>query len=74
MSWVHLSNASASKEFHFLKALHDRGFAVPKPIDCNRHAVVMELINGTPMYGDISSSLETLFYVLIDTSHFLATM
>lgn len=32
------------------QALYDRGFPVPKPVDYNRHAVVMELINGYPLY------------------------
>uniref|UniRef100_A0A3Q1HLB0 Serine/threonine-protein kinase RIO2 n=1 Tax=Anabas testudineus TaxID=64144 RepID=A0A3Q1HLB0_ANATE len=31
------------------QALYDRGFPVPKPVDYNRHAVVMELINGYPL-------------------------
>lgn len=31
------------------QALYDRGFPVPKPVDYNRHAVVMELINGFPL-------------------------
>ena len=30
----------------FLSALHDRKFPVPRPVDCNRHAVVMELVAG----------------------------
>lgn len=34
----------------FFQALYDRGFPVPKPVDYNRHAVVMELINGYPLY------------------------
>ena len=29
-----------------MKALHDRGFPVPRPIDFNRHIVVMELVDG----------------------------
>lgn len=29
-----------------MKALYDRKFPVPKPIDFNRHCVVMELIQG----------------------------
>lgn len=33
------------------QALYDRGFPVPKPVDYNRHAVVMELINGFPLYN-----------------------
>lgn len=37
------------KEFAYMKALYERKFPVPKPIDYNRHAVVMELINGYPL-------------------------
>lgn len=37
------------KEFAYMKALHDRKFPVPKPVDYNRHAVVMELISGYPL-------------------------
>ncbi|KAM9100026.1 serine/threonine-protein kinase RIO2 [Sarcophilus harrisii] len=49
MSWLYLSRLSAMKEFAYMKALYDRKFPVPKPIDYNRHAVVMELINGYPL-------------------------
>uniref|UniRef100_A0A9J8CHH7 non-specific serine/threonine protein kinase n=1 Tax=Cyprinus carpio carpio TaxID=630221 RepID=A0A9J8CHH7_CYPCA len=49
MSWLSLSRLSAMKEFAYMKALYDRGFPVPKPVDYNRHAVVMELINGYPL-------------------------
>ncbi|MBN3319737.1 RIOK2 kinase, partial [Atractosteus spatula] len=49
MSWLYLSRLSAMKEFAYMKALYDRGFPVPKPMDYNRHAVVMELINGYPL-------------------------
>jgi RIO kinase 2 len=31
------------------QALHDIGYPVPKPADFNRHCVVMELVNGTPL-------------------------
>uniref|UniRef100_A0A1Y1LDE4 Serine/threonine-protein kinase RIO2 n=1 Tax=Photinus pyralis TaxID=7054 RepID=A0A1Y1LDE4_PHOPY len=48
-SWLYLSRISATKEFAYMKALHDRGFPVPKPIDYNRHCVVMELIVGKPL-------------------------
>nr|CAD7404486.1 unnamed protein product [Timema cristinae] len=48
-SWLYLSRISATKEFAYMKALKDRGFPVPKPIDFNRHCVIMELVNGTPM-------------------------
>ncbi|KAM5299459.1 serine/threonine-protein kinase RIO2 [Ctenodactylus gundi] len=49
VSWLYLSRLSAMKEFAYMKALHDRKFPVPKPIDYNRHAVIMELINGYPL-------------------------
>ncbi|KAL3867147.1 hypothetical protein ACJMK2_044370 [Sinanodonta woodiana] len=49
ISWLYLSRLAAMKEFAYMKALYDRGFPVPKPIDFNRHAVVMELLSGHPM-------------------------
>ncbi|NXF99484.1 RIOK2 kinase, partial [Sakesphorus luctuosus] len=49
MSWLYLSRIAAMKEFAYMKALHDRKFPVPKPIDYNRHAVVMELVDGYPL-------------------------
>lgn len=45
-SWLYLSRISATKEFAYMKALFDRKFPVPKPIDFNRHCVVMELVKG----------------------------
>jgi len=48
-SWLYLSRLAAIKEFAFMKALHDRKFPVPKPVDCNRHSVVMELCTGYPL-------------------------
>ncbi|GAB0088644.1 Serine/threonine-protein kinase Rio2 [Sergentomyia squamirostris] len=49
VSWLYLSRISATREFAYMKALHDRGFPVPKPIDFNRHCVLMELVDGYPM-------------------------
>ncbi|XP_045355232.1 serine/threonine-protein kinase RIO2 isoform X1 [Leopardus geoffroyi] len=49
MSWLYLSRLSAMKEFAYMKALYERKFPVPKPIDYNRHAVVMELVSGYPL-------------------------
>ncbi|XP_037817350.1 serine/threonine-protein kinase rio2 [Lucilia sericata] len=48
-SWLYLSRISATREFAYMSALYDRGFPVPKPIDFNRHCVLMELVNGWPM-------------------------
>ncbi|KAF2351709.1 RIO2 kinase winged helix domain N-terminal [Trinorchestia longiramus] len=50
MSWIYLSRLSATKEFAYMKALYDRGFPVPEPIDVNRHCVIMELVNGYQLH------------------------
>jgi len=33
-----------------MKALHSGGFPVPTPLENNRHAVLMSLIDATPLY------------------------
>jgi len=33
-----------------MKTLFDRGFPVPKPVDHNRHCVVMELLDAYPLH------------------------
>ncbi|KAF3420377.1 hypothetical protein E2986_01174 [Frieseomelitta varia] len=50
-SWLYLSRIAATREYAYMKALYDRGFPVPKPIDFNRHCVVMELVEGGPLCG-----------------------
>lgn len=49
-SWLYLSRLSATREFAYMKALLDRDFPVPKSIDFNRHCVIMELVEGGPLY------------------------
>jgi len=52
-SWLYLSRLAALKEFAYMKVLYDNGFPVPRPIDINRHAVLMELIpNCTQLYAE----------------------
>ncbi|CAF5208100.1 unnamed protein product, partial [Rotaria magnacalcarata] len=48
-NWLYLARLAALKEFAFIKALYEHKFPVPKPIDLNRHCVVMELIDGYPL-------------------------
>ncbi|OWF54038.1 serine/threonine-protein kinase RIO2-like [Mizuhopecten yessoensis] len=48
-SWLYLSRLAAMKEFAYMKALYDRNFPVPKPVDFNRHTVIMELLSGHPL-------------------------
>ncbi|ETK83766.1 Atypical/RIO/RIO2 protein kinase [Phytophthora nicotianae P10297] len=49
VSWFYMSRLSAMKEYAFLKALYDRDFPTPTPIDCNRHAICMSLVDGYPL-------------------------
>jgi RIO kinase 2 len=49
-SWLYLSRLAAIKEFAFMKVLYEHNFPVPKPIDLNRHVVLMELVDGVPLY------------------------
>ncbi|KAG8715485.1 hypothetical protein FRC11_003791 [Ceratobasidium sp. 423] len=48
-SWMYLSRLGAKKEWEFMKALHENGFPVPKPIDYARHCILMELIDAYPL-------------------------
>mmetsp|Transcript_33899 Transcript_33899/g.79272 ORF Transcript_33899/g.79272 Transcript_33899/m.79272 type:complete len:469 (-) Transcript_33899:126-1532(-) len=49
-SWQYLARLAAAKEFAYMKALANEGFPVPKPVDQNRHCVVMSFINATPLF------------------------
>ncbi|XP_020584035.1 serine/threonine-protein kinase rio2 isoform X2 [Phalaenopsis equestris] len=48
-NWLYLSRLAALKEFAFMKALGEHGFPVPQAVDCNRHCVVMSLVQGYPL-------------------------
>ncbi|KMT08009.1 hypothetical protein BVRB_6g144180 [Beta vulgaris subsp. vulgaris] len=48
-NWLYLSRLAALKEFAFMKALEDHEFPVPKAVDCNRHCVIMSLVQGYPL-------------------------
>lgn len=70
MSWLYLSRISATREFAYMKALYDRGFPVPKPIDFNRHCVIMELVNGYPLHqidevGDVEQLYDDLMNLIV---------
>ncbi|XP_042043536.1 serine/threonine-protein kinase rio2-like [Salvia splendens] len=48
-NWLYLSRLAAIKEFAFMKALEEHGFPVPNAVDCNRHCVIMSLVQGYPL-------------------------
>jgi len=45
---IDVPKAKAQVEYHVLKKISELGLAVPKPIDLDRHVVVMEMIYDTP--------------------------
>lgn len=55
-SWLHLSRLAATKEAAFMEALHAAGFAVPRLLGANRHAVLMTRVAGAPLYRAVRSS------------------
>jgi len=55
-TWLHMSKRSAQKEHSFLKALHANAFAVPRPVDCVRHAVVMEYASNYVMLQSLQDA------------------
>jgi RIO kinase 2 len=70
MNWLYLSRISATREFAYMKALYDRGFPVPEPIDFNRHCVIMELVNGYPLQqidevGDVEQLFDDLMNLIV---------
>mmetsp|Transcript_2621 Transcript_2621/g.3546 ORF Transcript_2621/g.3546 Transcript_2621/m.3546 type:complete len:279 (+) Transcript_2621:57-893(+) len=48
-SWLYMSRIASLKEYAFMKALHEREFPTPVPIDANRHGIVMSLVKAYPM-------------------------
>lgn len=61
-SWLYLSRISATREFAYMKALYERDFPVPKPIDFSRHCVIMELVKGYPMTQvDVVENIDQLY-------------
>ncbi|XP_057373241.1 serine/threonine-protein kinase RIO2-like [Daphnia carinata] len=74
-SWIYLSRLSATREFAYMKALYEREFPVPQPIDFNRHCVLMELVNGYPLcqlreLNDAGALFEELMNLLLKLANY----
>ncbi|KAK9911761.1 hypothetical protein M0R45_035652 [Rubus argutus] len=44
-----LGRTSFRARISFMKALEEHGFPVPNAVDCNRHCVIMSLVQGYPL-------------------------
>jgi len=66
VSWLHQSRLAAGKEFEALKLVYLHGVAVPKPIQRNRHVVVMGMIEGAELvrYAKIPKAIGVLEGIL----------
>ena len=69
VSWLYLSRVAAYREYCFLQEMTQVGIQVPKPIDTNRHCVVMELIPAFPLnhvreVPDPISLFENLIHII----------
>lgn len=49
-SWTYLSRLSAEREHAFMAALYARGFPIPRPMERQRHCVVMQLVDAYPLH------------------------
>jgi RIO kinase 2 len=47
--WLFQSRLAAEKEFHALKLVYACGVAVPEPLNQNRHAIAMDMIEGSEL-------------------------
>ncbi len=68
ISWLYQSRLAAQKEFEALKLLYPHGVSVPKPIQQNRHVVVMGMIEGAELvnYVQIPEPQNVLNEVLLN--------
>ena len=49
ISWLYQSRLAAQKEYEALKLVYPHNIAVPKPIQQNRHVIVMGMIEGAEL-------------------------
>lgn len=59
-SWIYASRLSAEREYDIMKKLYSI-IKLPKPIDQNRHTLIMELIDGTLLYK--TTLLNPIYYL-----------
>ena len=69
VSWLYLSRVAAYREYCFLQEMTQAGIQVPKPIDTNRHCVIMQLIPAVPLnhvreVHDPISLFENLIHII----------
>jgi RIO kinase 2 len=51
-SWLYMSRLAATREYSFLQALYQHEFPTPRPVDHNRHCIIMSLVKAHP-FGQV---------------------
>ncbi|MFB0543981.1 MAG: RIO1 family regulatory kinase/ATPase, partial [Candidatus Bathyarchaeia archaeon] len=66
ISWLYRSRLAAEREFEALRKVHQVGVAVPRPINQNRHIIVMGFIEGFELseIGEVENPEEVLNEIL----------
>ena len=66
-SWLYVNRLAAKREYEALQKIYDLGLDTPKPIECNRNALVMEYLRGKELayYKDIDDP-DYIFDEIID--------
>ncbi len=67
-SWYRQSCIAARREYEALETLYPLGVKVPKPIAYNRHAIIMDMIIGDPLYvvTDLPDPLQVFTKIMED--------
>ena len=70
VSWLYQSRLAAEKEYQALTLTHAAGVSVPKPIYQNRHAIVMQRIEGHQLSEVVNvDDPEELLDDILDSTH-----
>ncbi|TXT63597.1 MAG: RIO-type serine/threonine-protein kinase Rio2 [Promethearchaeota archaeon] len=66
LSWLYVNRLAAKREYNALSKIYDINLKTPKPIDYNRHVIVMEYLRGKELayYKDIDDP-EYIFQEII---------
>eukprot|EP00004_Rigifila_ramosa_P013902 TRINITY_DN3113_c0_g2_i1.p1 TRINITY_DN3113_c0_g2~~TRINITY_DN3113_c0_g2_i1.p1 ORF type:complete len:462 (+),score=94.20 TRINITY_DN3113_c0_g2_i1:8-1393(+) len=73
-SWLYMSRLASLKEFAYMKVLYEHGFPVPKPHDCNRHALIMQLLKATSLsqlrsLSDVPGVYSQCMHLIVKLAH-----
>ncbi|MCS3924857.1 RIO kinase 2 [Methanosalsum natronophilum] len=63
-SWIYAARLSATREYNIMCTIYPE-IDVPRPIDHNRHAIVMELVDGKPLFKTKLTNPENILNIIL---------